>query len=128
MNSSPDYSAGIFFIPKGKGLPFHDHLNMLVFSKVLYGELHVTSLNVNQKDENQKGNDIKVLKKTELELKKNDVAILSPSHGNIHQVIASQDAAFIDILIPNYEYNDCAGTCVYYKMFEKDNNTYLNKI
>jgi hypothetical protein len=47
------YSIGLFFFPKGSILPFHDHLNMIVYSKVLTGSLQITSYDrMNEEDKN----------------------------------------------------------------------------
>ena len=51
------YNIGVFFIPKGLYLPPHDHPDMLVMSKVLFGEISMVSLdekdgqNTNSKEE-----------------------------------------------------------------------------
>jgi len=36
-----DFTVGIFCIPKGESMPIHDHPDMTVCSKVLYGKVHV---------------------------------------------------------------------------------------
>jgi hypothetical protein len=43
LDDAPHYSVGLFFFPKGSYIPLHDHLNLLVFSKVLTGTLHIAS-------------------------------------------------------------------------------------
>jgi hypothetical protein len=52
------YSAGIFVFPPGARMPLHDHPNMVVLSRVLYGELGVTSYDVvadsDDRDENDR--------------------------------------------------------------------------
>ena len=40
------YSAGIFVFPPNAEIPLHDHPDMVVLSRVLYGELHVRSFTV----------------------------------------------------------------------------------
>ncbi len=53
LEDSPHYSVGIFFMPKGSILPFHDHINLLVFSKIISGELLFFSYDkVDTNDEN----------------------------------------------------------------------------
>ena len=40
------YSAGIFVFPPNTSIPLHDHPDMVVISRILYGELYVTSFDV----------------------------------------------------------------------------------
>jgi len=40
------YSAGIFVFPPNASIPLHDHPDMVVISRILYGELYVTSYDV----------------------------------------------------------------------------------
>lgn len=40
------YSIGIFVFPPHSGIPLHDHPDMVVLSRILYGELNVQSYNV----------------------------------------------------------------------------------
>jgi len=39
----PQYTVGIFLVPKGRKLPLHDHPGMTVLSKVLFGKMAITS-------------------------------------------------------------------------------------
>lgn len=43
IEENPYYSAGVFFLPKGSKLPLHDHRNMLVFCKLIYGRAEFKS-------------------------------------------------------------------------------------
>ncbi len=53
LDESPHYSVGVFFMPKGTSIPLHDHMNLLVFSKTLYGRLEIISYDkVDQNDNN----------------------------------------------------------------------------
>jgi hypothetical protein len=53
LEDAPHYSVGLFFFPKGSYIPLHDHLNLLVFSKVLSGNLQITSYDkLNESDKN----------------------------------------------------------------------------
>jgi hypothetical protein len=60
----PDkYTIGIFVFPPNVQMPLHDHPNMIVLSRVLYGELNVTSYDVieTKNDDNDNDNE-KVLR------------------------------------------------------------------
>ena len=53
LDDSPYYSMGIFYMPKGTMIPLHDHANLMVFSKILYGKLEIISYDkVDIKDKN----------------------------------------------------------------------------
>jgi hypothetical protein len=43
IEDAPHYSVGIFFMPKGSVIPLHDHANLMVLSKCLFGELEVVA-------------------------------------------------------------------------------------
>lgn len=47
------YSAGIFVFPPNAEIPLHDHPNMVVLSRVLYGELKVKSYDVISPNKNK---------------------------------------------------------------------------
>jgi hypothetical protein len=127
LEDSPYYSVGIFFVKKGKGLPFHDHQNMMVFTKVLWGEIDIISLDLNNSnDNNENKNDSEILvKQTKLiSLKENNTSVLTPSLMNVHQVMGVEDSAFLDILIPDYSYINSLGTCNYYDVYNKNDKLY----
>jgi hypothetical protein len=53
LEDTPYYSVGVFFMPKGSVIPIHDHTNLMVLSKCLFGRLEVISYDkVNYKDTN----------------------------------------------------------------------------
>jgi hypothetical protein len=53
LDDSPHFSNGIFYMPKGTTIPLHDHINLHVFSKALYGSLEITSYDkVDTNDDN----------------------------------------------------------------------------
>jgi quercetin dioxygenase-like cupin family protein len=42
-DTQPNYSIGVFLIPRGARIPLHDHIGMTVVSKLLYGTMEVSS-------------------------------------------------------------------------------------
>jgi cysteamine dioxygenase len=40
---SPHAELAVFFVPKNEAIPLHDHPGMHVFSKVLFGKVHMLS-------------------------------------------------------------------------------------
>jgi len=64
-------------------------------------------------------------------LKINDIAILSPSKNNIHEVITNENSALFDIVLPAYEEKENR-SCDYYENFKMVNSNlddiYLRKI
>jgi hypothetical protein len=51
------YSAGIFVFPSNACMPLHDHSNVVVLTRVLYGELEVISYDVVNTDDKGDGGD-----------------------------------------------------------------------
>lgn len=119
-----DVSCGIFAFPKGKGFDFHDHPNMLVFSKVLYGRIRHRSYDLDD-----------LPKQTELQnifygrekspqdfigtmcqdltatMKENHIleangpgTYLLPTQGNIHKFHPLEESLLLDLLIPGYDF------------------------
>lgn len=113
------YTIGIFLIPKGGRIPLHDHPQMLVLSKILFGALNYLSLdykddkiqielpktlyNFRNVDEDFENYKLQATLNTKSILKKNDVIYLTPFLANIHQFEAQEDSAFLDVLIPKYD-------------------------
>jgi hypothetical protein len=53
IEDAPHFSVGVFFMPKGSIIPLHDHMNLMVMSKCLFGSLEFVSydkLNYNEKN------------------------------------------------------------------------------
>lgn len=116
-----DFGIGIFCIPAGSNLPFHDHPKMTVISKVMYGEIEVVSYDwVKQEDQSREYGQPKparlVLDKS---VKATDppVILYASSGGNIHSFRARKPTAILDLLAPPYDIENPGAErqCTYYK-------------
>ena len=96
-------------------MPLHDHPNMSVYFKLMFGKLSYNSYDkIDKKFQyNQFSNDEyeEVLaNKTRVEAKKsekkyldqNNLLLVRPSVGNMHKFVAEEDSCFFDICLPNY--------------------------
>lgn len=130
------FSMGIFILPPGTSIPLHDHPDMSVISRVLYGRLHVTSCDLASPKEagslfhsTQNNSPVSSAstdsyKKRRLARIFKDVVItaphttaLLPDQGNLHEFVADdeQGCAIFDILTPPYEPEE-GRDCTYYRI------------
>lgn len=115
IDGNEDYRLVLFFIKKGTRMPLHDHPNMSVYFKLMFGNLNMTLYD--KLDDKFKYNNFsndeyaEILEtKTQVEAKKtknfnltdNNVILVRPSIGNMHTFVAEEDSCFFDICLPNY--------------------------
>jgi len=96
-------------------MPLHDHPNMAVYFKLMFGKLSYHSFD--KVESKYKYNEFssseyeELLKKkakiaaTKSEIKvlsDNNILLVRPSLGNMHQFVAEEDSCFFDICLPNY--------------------------
>lgn len=115
----PDkYTIGIFVFPPNLQMPLHDHPNMIVLSRVLYGELNVTSFDIvmPQNDDIDNDDEEKVVRSVKpFVITAPKVTCLYPHEGNCHAFKAgSQGFAILDVLFPPYDDEDDRD-CTYYR-------------
>lgn len=113
--NSEDYRLVLFFIKKGTRMPLHDHPNMSVFFRLLFGEL--TYVGYDKTESKFKYNDfssdeycelletkatIKARKTRPMTLTKDALMYVRPSANNMHEFVAQENSCFFDICLPNY--------------------------
>ncbi|KAK3149819.1 hypothetical protein QOZ80_3AG0223350 [Eleusine coracana subsp. coracana] len=129
--SCRNFSIVIFFLPPKAVIPLHNHPGMTVFSKLLFGSLHVRSYDWVHPDDrlivtagnestNPRNRDstLPAVKLARLVLDADlsapcDALVLYPeSGGNMHQFAAATPCAVLDVLGPPYSKDR---DCTYYQ-------------
>jgi len=106
-----DFDVAAFVIPAGGVMPIHGHAGMVVSSKVLHGQLDLTSFHSigsdnNSSDGGDDGGLFPVEMTTQRISAKDPAWFLSPAFRNIHRFAAAGDQACIvlDVLLPPYDH------------------------
>ena len=115
IEGNEDYRLVLFFIKKGTVMPLHDHPNMSVYFKLMFGKLNYSTFDkiddkykYNQLSEDEYAelleNKAKIAAKKSAPklLEKNNLLLVRPSCGNMHKFVAEEDSCFFDICLPNY--------------------------
>ncbi|XP_065860656.1 plant cysteine oxidase 3 [Euphorbia lathyris] len=118
---SESFTMCIFCFPTSSVIPLHDHPGMTVFSKVLYGSLHVKAYDWVEPTRIHEsiGSGSPPVKLAKLSVDKVLTApcgtsVLYPkSGGNIHCFTAVTPCAVLDVLTPSYR-EDAGRKCTYY--------------
>ncbi|EEE69887.1 hypothetical protein OsJ_29708 [Oryza sativa Japonica Group] len=97
---------GVFCFPAGATLPLHDHPQMVVLSKLLYGSMRVKSYdwaNAPPCSGPRKSGLARVVAVDEMREAPCKASVLFPrSGGNIHSLTAVTPCALLDVLAPPY--------------------------
>ncbi|TYZ58476.1 hypothetical protein PybrP1_007994 [[Pythium] brassicae (nom. inval.)] len=113
------FSMGIFILPPGASIPLHDHPEMSVISRVLYGSLHVRSCDLVAGSPARTSAAAPLMARVcaDEEIHAPHTAELLPDHGNLHEFVAGDalGCAIFDILTPPYEPDD-GRDCTYYRV------------
>eukprot|EP00878_Enallax_costatus_P014583 GHUV01015254.1.p1 GENE.GHUV01015254.1~~GHUV01015254.1.p1 ORF type:complete len:288 (+),score=73.46 GHUV01015254.1:838-1701(+) len=135
IHDDPTMTIGIFQLPPGSRMPLHDHPGMTVFSRLLYGTLHVraydwvdpssadeesisstsstiSSTSSNGSSEHGIGHHGRIraarLVTDRVLTAPADTMVLFPrSGGNIHAFTAISPCAILDVLTPPYGNRNC---------------------
>ena len=125
------FHVSVFILPRGKGLPLHDHPGMTVLSKLISGQLNVRSFSpISNGGGELTAFSSKPLPKVHAKLTqssirttKDDAWLLTPYEDNIHEfsvsIEATGPAVVFDVLLPPY--HEPERPCNYYRAVHDEN-------
>ncbi|KAG2579437.1 plant cysteine oxidase 3-like [Panicum virgatum] len=106
IHQCEDFSMGVFCFPAGATLPLHDHPEMVVLSKLLYGSVRVRSYDwvaAPPCSAARKCGLARVVAADEVRRAPCEASVLFPrSGGNLHAFTAVTPCAILDVLTPPY--------------------------
>ena len=108
-----DLLMAVFVLPPGSEIPMHDHPNMYVLSKVLWGELHVESFDPVEATWSKSHKERVAFRNGLSVTPANGTRMLTPTEGNIHAFRANTWTAVFDVAIPPYDQTK-GRSCTYY--------------
>ncbi len=126
--TTDDFHVSVFIMPKGKGLPLHDHPGMTVISKLVVGSLNIRSFSPAESAtgstlafSNKPSTKVKALLTQKGVRTASDGAwLLTPYRDNVHEFSndhdASTPAVVLDVLLPPYK--EPERPCNYYHAVE----------
>jgi plant cysteine oxidase len=97
--SEGDLHAGLFMVPKGHKIPLHDHPEMTVFFRVLWGRL---KMRVYDWERRYPFEGLAHLRFDETLDGSNETLLVRPLDCNVHSIEALEDCAFVDLFAPPY--------------------------
>jgi hypothetical protein len=113
LHEGTAFSVGIFCLPAGATIPLHNHPSMTVLSRLLYGSLHVRSLDWAPGGSAAVGGPATLTADGELR-GPCDARILRPAAANLHAFTAVSACAVLDVLGPPYDARE-GRDCTYYQ-------------
>jgi hypothetical protein len=126
--ATEDYRLVMFFIKKGMTMPLHDHPNMSVFFRLVFGELKY--FGYDKVEDKHKFNEfshdeyeelmatkhsIKAKRTRLMTLKPETMMFVRPSVNNMHTFTATENSMFFDICLPNYTVNSHNRKITYFR-------------
>jgi cysteamine dioxygenase len=128
LHECDKFSIGIFCLPPNGVIPLHNHPGMTVFSKILFGTMHIKSydwvvdgppVTTPTIDSSDGSESLLRLAKVKVDTDFNapcSTSILYPAEANMHCFTALTPCAVLDVLGPPY--SDPNGRhCSYYRSF-----------
>ncbi|MBK9758322.1 MAG: hypothetical protein IPO88_33365 [Nannocystis sp.] len=94
LHLDPHCEVGLFFLPRGQRIPLHDHPRLRVWMRVLAGRVQVTSYTWHTPPLAHRS-------VTTLD-PDSPVWLVDHARDNLHELLAEDDLAFLDVLRPPY--------------------------
>lgn len=113
---SSHFEIAAFLLPAGFKLHLHDHPNMVVCSRLLHGSALIRSYSRLKK---RKNGDVDARLEVDMNKDMHDEPwMLTPRHGNYHEIIPRTECVMLDILLPPYD--DDLRQCNFYEARKKE--------
>jgi hypothetical protein len=110
------FDIAAFLLPAGFKLHLHDHPNMVVCSKLLHGSASIKSFSRVKK---RKNGDVDARLEVDMQKSVTDEPwLLTPRHGNYHEITPLTECVMLDILLPPYD--DEQRPCHFYHAVKKN--------
>lgn len=125
---SPQFTFGVFCLPKSAVIPLHNHPGMTVFSKILLGSMHIKSYDWvkpqagggRQSTRTPEGARLAKLKTDAMFDASSETVVLYPEEGgNLHRFTATTPCAVLDVMGPPYCHEQ-GRDCSYYRAVGSD--------
>lgn len=116
IHEDDDLTMGIFCFPANATIPLHNHPDMTVVSRLLFGTMQVKSYDwVEESPEgSSRGGGVAQLIADETITAPAEPFVLFPEEGNIHSFTANTPCAVLDLLTPPYA-PEFGRDCTYYE-------------
>lgn len=113
-------SLGVFCLPARARIPLHNHPGMTVLSRVLYGQMHVSSYDWlhpagGGSEAERLPRDARAVLDCTLSASDAPAVLFPRAGGNIHEFTALTDCAVLDLMSPPYSTDD-GRDCTYYSV------------
>lgn len=118
------FAIWLFHLPKGNGLPLHDHPGHTILSKFLYGKFELTSVNIVKSNQDVLKGEINF--ESVINAKDGHMEVISDvypgeeySRGNLHSIKPIEPIAFVDVIYPPFKDQKGNTNVKNYKILER---------
>jgi len=105
VHDNDNVTVGVFMLPAGSSIPLHDHPGMHVLGRLLFGRMRVVQMDV-VKPHTKLTSGLTVhalLRSNEIHGPEPEALVVTPNFGNLHELEALDDVAFLDVIFPPYD-------------------------